>query len=41
MEEDRIKPTFITPWGTFLYLRMPFGIMNAMSNFQGEMDFAF
>ena len=28
-KEDRHKTTFITPWGTFEYLRMPFGLLNA------------
>jgi len=39
--EDQLKTTFTTPWGTFMYLRMPFGLMNASANFQREMDFAF
>jgi hypothetical protein len=40
-EEDRLKTTFTTPWGTFMHLRMPFGIMNVGSTFQRAMDFAF
>jgi hypothetical protein len=28
-EEDKEKPTFTTPWGTFMYEKMPFGMMNA------------
>jgi len=39
--EYQLKITFTTPWGTFMYLRMPFGLMNAGSNFQREMDFSF
>jgi hypothetical protein len=39
--EDQLKTTFTTPWGTFMYLRMPFGLMNAGSTFQREMDFSF
>ena len=26
---DREKTTFTTPWGTFMYSRMPFGLSNA------------
>lgn len=40
-EEDRPKTSFTTPWGTFEYLRMPFGLMNAGSTFQRAMDYAF
>jgi hypothetical protein len=39
--EDQLKTTFTTPWGTFMYLRMPFGLMNAGATFQRAMDFAF
>ena len=35
------KTTFTTPWGTFMYSRMPFGLMNASATFQREMDIAF
>ena len=27
-EEDRLKTTFRTKWGTFVYIRMPFGLIN-------------
>ena len=27
--EDRKKTTFTTPWGTFMYDKMPFGLINA------------
>ena len=33
-EEDILNTTFITPWGTFAYLRMPFGLCNVGSTFQ-------
>jgi hypothetical protein len=31
--EDQLKTTFTTPWGTFMYLRMSFGLMNADATF--------
>jgi hypothetical protein len=34
LTEDREKMTFTTPWGTFSYAKMPFGLMNAGVNFQ-------
>ena len=40
-KEDRHKTTFTTPWGTFEYLRMPFGLTNVGATFQRAMDFAF
>ena len=40
-EEDRLKTTFRTKWGTFAYGRMPFGHINAGENFQRAMDIAF
>jgi hypothetical protein len=39
--EDREKTTFTTPWGTFMYAKMPFGLMNAGETFQRAMDIAF
>jgi hypothetical protein len=39
--EYQLKTTFTTPWGTFMYLRMLFGLMNVGATFQREMDFAF
>ena len=39
--EDQAKTTFTTPWGTFMYLKMPFGLMNARATFQRAMDIAF
>jgi hypothetical protein len=31
--EDHPKTTFTTPLGTFMYLRMPFGLMNSGATF--------
>jgi hypothetical protein len=39
--EDREKTTFTTPWGTFMYAKMPFGLMNVGETFQRAMDIAF
>ena len=33
LPEDREKTTFTTPWGTFMYARIPFGLMNAGPTF--------
>jgi ribonuclease HI len=41
MLEDREKTAFTTPWGTFIYAKMPFGLMNAGATFQRAMDIAF
>ena len=40
-EEDRLKTTFRTRWGTFAYKRMPFRLINAGATFQRAMDIAF
>jgi ribonuclease HI len=40
-EPDKEKTTFTTPWGTFMYDKMPFGLMNAGATFQRAMDIAF
>ena len=40
-EEDRLKTTFRTKWGTFAYRRMPFGLINTGATFQRAMDIAF
>ena len=40
-KEDRRKTTFTTPWGTFEYVRIPFGLWNAGTTFQRAMDYAF
>ena len=39
--EDQLKTTFTTPWGTFMYVKIPFGLMNTGVTFQREMDIAF
>ncbi|KAH9299828.1 hypothetical protein KI387_031510, partial [Taxus chinensis] len=39
--EDQFKTAFTTPWGTFAYSRMPFGLTNSGATFQWAMDFAF
>jgi hypothetical protein len=39
--DDQEKTTFTTPWGTFMYAKMPFGLMNAGETFQRAMDIAF
>ena len=41
VEEDRLKTTFRTKWGTFAYRRMPFGLINTEENFQRTMDIPF
>ena len=33
LPEDQEKTTFTTPWGTFMYAKMPFGLMNAGATF--------
>jgi hypothetical protein len=40
-EQDREKNAFTTPWGTFMYEKMPFGLMNAGATFHRAMDIAF
>ena len=39
--DDQPKTSFTTPWGTFMYVKMPFGLMNAEATFQRAMDIAF
>ena len=39
--DDQDKTNFTTPWGTFLYVNMPFGLMNVGATFQREMDISF
>jgi hypothetical protein len=40
-EDDRLKTTFQTKWGTFSYKHMPFGLINIGETFQRAMDIAF
>ena len=40
-KEDQHKTTFTTPWGTYKFLRMPFGLLNAGATIQRVMDFSF
>ena len=38
---DQLKTTFRTPWGTYAYRKMPFGLINARATFQRATDIAF
>ena len=40
-EQDRMKTTLRTKWGTFSYSRIPFGLINVGATFQREMDINF
>ena len=40
-EQEKFKTTFTTPWGTYVYVRMPFGLINVGATFQRAMDVAF
>jgi hypothetical protein len=39
--EDQQKTTFICPWGTLSYRKMPFGMKNARAMFQRTVSFSF
>jgi len=39
--EDRENTAFTTPWGTFMYAKIAFGLMNAGRTFRRAMDIAF
>eukprot|EP00253_Pinus_taeda_P034932 PITA_34932 len=39
--DDQDKTAFTKPWGTFKYVKMPFGLKNAGATFQRAMDIAF
>jgi hypothetical protein len=39
--EDQLKTTFTTPWGTFCYIVMPFGLCSAPRTFQRLMNKVF
>ena len=38
---DQLKTTFISPWGTFAYRVMPFGLKNVGATFQRAMSSCF
>ena len=40
-EDDRDNTAFTTPWGTFHYAKMPFGLKNEGATFRWAMDLAF
>jgi hypothetical protein len=40
-EEDRQKNYFVTPWVTFTYVLMPFGIKHDDATFHRAMDYVF
>ena len=40
-KEDQYNTTFTTPWGTYKFIRMPFGLLNASATFQRAVDFSF
>lgn len=37
-DEDQAKTSFVTPFGMYMFLRMPFGLRNAPATFQRLMD---
>jgi hypothetical protein len=41
LSKDKEKTTFTTPWGTFMYVKIPFGLMNVGETFQRAMDISF
>lgn len=40
-ESKQYKTAFTTPWGTYVYARMSFGLTNVGATFQRAMDVAF
>ena len=41
LPEDQEKTAFTTPRGTFMYAKIPFGLMNTTTTFQRAMDIVF
>jgi hypothetical protein len=41
LPSDQHKTTFIFPWGTFAYKKLPFGLKNASATFQRAMSYTF
>ena len=41
LPQDQHKMTFIFPWGTFAYQKLPFGLKNAGATFQHAMSYVF
>ena len=41
LPEDQDMASFDTPWGTFMYSKIPFGMMNSGATFQRAMDIDF
>jgi len=39
--KDQEKNSFTTPWGTFMYANMLFGLMNAGGTFKRAMNISF
>jgi hypothetical protein len=39
--DEQEKTTFTTPWGTFMYAKMHFWLMNVGETFQRAMDITF
>ena len=41
LPENQEKNSFTTPWGTFMYAKIPFGLMNVGATFQCIVRIAF